>query len=325
MNTTCNRAALSPPNSGAWLLTLGLAAISLALLAGCQRNEGHGHSSSGKSTREFGTNVIAYQAKGVLEEIRAGGWKAVIAHEDIPGYMEAMSMLLDVRNTNELAGLQPGDILTFRMLVTDTDGWIDQVKKIASGPAPAQTNAAAAYPEEVPELVPGEPAPDCTLTNQLGRTFRLSDFRGQALAFTFIFTRCPFPVYCPRMNQNFATVQATLLQSATTNAAATNWHLLSISFDPDYDTPARLATYGATYRHDPTHWTFATGSTEDVRRLGSSYTLAFWKEGALFNHNVRTVVIDPRGRIQRIFHDNEWKPAELVEELRKAMRGASSQ
>lgn len=292
--------------------------LTSALWVGTGCRPGH-EPSTGRRAVEFPTNVIAYPARGVLQEIRAGGWKAVIAHEDIPGYMEAMTMLLEVRDTNELAGLNPGDTLSFRMLVTDTDGWIDQVKKVAAGAAPAGTNARPAWADELAELTPGSPLPDCTLTNQIGQAIPLSAFKGRALAFTFIFTRCPFPVYCPRLNQNFAAVQAALLGDRT-SAAATNWHLLSISFDPEYDTPARLAKYAETYRHDPAHWTFATGRTEDIRRLGSGFTLAFWKEGALFNHNIRTVVVDTRGRIQRIFHDNEWKPAELEAELRKAMR-----
>ncbi len=300
----------------AWPALLGLM---LSLLVGCDSAQ-HEAASSGRPTREFGSNVVAYPAKGLLEEVRAGGWKAVIAHEDIPGYMEAMTMLLDVRDTNELKGLQPGDKLSFRVLVTDTDGWIDHVTKLGSGPAPTRTNSLAAGLTGVDELVPGDPVPDCALTNQLGQAVHLSDFKGRALAFTFIFTRCPFPVYCPRMSQNFAAVQAALSRQAVTNVGATNWHLVSISFDPEYDTPARLAEYAATYRHDPAHWTFATGNTEEVRRLGSAFQLAFWKEGGIFSHNVRTVVVDTRGRIRRIFSDNEWKAGDLVDEMNKAMR-----
>ena len=159
----------------------------------------------------FPSEVTAYDVKGVVEEIRANGKKALIAHQDIPGYMEAMTMLLDVKDTNELRGLLPGDAIRFRMLVTDSDGWIDQVQRIGTNPVPPKSSGVATPPME--ELEAGALLPDCTLTNQLGQPFRLSEFKGRALACTFIFTRCPFPVYCPRMNSNLSEVQHQLLES----------------------------------------------------------------------------------------------------------------
>lgn len=256
----------------------------------------------------------------MLKEIRADGWKARIAHEEIPGYMEAMTMNFDVKDTNELRGLAPGDAIRFRMLVTDTDGWIDQVRRTGTNegrllvPSAIPATAAASLPAE--ELAPGAPLPECTLTNQLGQVIRLSDFKGKALAFTFIFTRCPFPTFCPRLNNNFGLVQRQL----STPNAGTNWHLLSISFDPEYDTPARLAKYADGYKFNPAHWSFATGATDDIRQLGRAFGLAFWREGQVFNHNVRTVVVDTRGRVQKIYPDNEWQPADLVNEMKQAMR-----
>jgi len=287
------------------------------LLAGCNRStsDSKDHAEdSGQRALDFPTNVIAYQVKGVLREIRADGGKALIAHENIPGYMEAMTMRLDVRNTNELANLQPGDQITFRMLVTDTDGWIDRVNKLGTTARPeiARTTDAVLA---IQELEPGALLPDCVLTNQLGQAIHLSDFKGRALAFTFIFTRCPFPTYCPRMNNNLGFAQSRLLQDTT----RTNWHLLSISFDPEFDTPERLAVYANGYGQKPEHWSFATGATSDVRKLGGAFGLSFWREGALFNHNVRTVVVDAAGRIQTVFVGNAWQPDDLVKAMKTAM------
>lgn len=282
------------------------------LLVGCDRHS----PASGRRATDFTTNVTAYEVRGVLREIRAEGSKALIAHDDIPGYMEAMTMLLDVKDTNELRGLLPDDSIRFRMLVTDTDGWIDRVQRIgthvASTIAPPAPSTASA---SVEELEPGAALPDCTLTNQLGQTIRLSDFNGKALAFTFIFTRCPFPTYCPRMNNNLGTAQRLLAKAST----GTNWQLLSISFDPEWDTPARLAKYAETYRYDPAHWSFATGTAEHVRKLGESFGLMYYRKGGSIEHNVRTVVVDASGRVRKIFAGNEWQPAELVEEMKKAM------
>ncbi|NOS72305.1 MAG: redoxin domain-containing protein [Verrucomicrobia bacterium] len=292
------------------LLTIVLSAT--ILLPGCGTKQSH-NEDSGKTALDLPTNVTAYQVKGVLREIRAEGWKALIAHEDIPGYMEAMTMLLDVRNTNELANLQPGDQITFRMLVTDTDGWIDHVERTGV------TNAPVAAPPpvvKVEELKTGAVLPDYTLTNQLGQAIRLSEFKGRALAFTFIFTRCPFPTFCPRMNNNFAEVQKLMSQ----RQAGTNWHLLSISFDPEFDTPERMAIHSQSYHPDPTRWSFATAADETIRKLGGMFGLAYARDGALFSHNVRTVVVDVQGRVQTVFNNNEWKPSELMDALEAAMK-----
>lgn len=297
------------------LLLLAAAAFAVWLTACSEKPDAKPHPKSGTRASDFPTNVTAYEVKGVLKEIRTHGRQALIAHEDIPGYMEAMTMLLDVKTTNELAGLQPGDTLAFRMLVTDTDGWIDRVKKLGTAPPSAVSTGSVASAETVAELQPGAPLPDCVLTNQLGKQIHLSDFKGRALAFTFIFTRCPFPIYCPRMNQNFSAVQRELNQPGN----GTNWQIISISFDPDYDTPARMAKYAENYHYDPAHWSFATGATDDIRKLGSAFSLMFWREGALFNHNVRTVVVDKEGRVQKIFVGNEWKAEELVAEMKKSM------
>lgn len=306
-----------------------LVGFGLIVVSGCKpaseppHDAAHGKDSGVRAT-DFPTNVIAYEVKGVLKEIRANGWKALIDHEDIPGYMEAMTMLLDVKDTNDLATVQPGDSIQFRMLVTDSDGWIDRVRRVGTNAAAASAMSNAPVSRsanlqfsEVKEVAVGDLLPDCVLTNQAGKAIRLSEFRGQALAFTFIFTRCPFPVYCPRMNNNLGAVQKELVEAK----AGTNWHLLSISFDPEHDTPERLTAYGRTYRHDPERWSFATGKLEDVRNLGESFGLMFYKKGGTIEHNVRTVVVDASGRVQRIFPGNEWAPAELAAEMKQAMGG----
>ena len=190
-----------------------LVVATLAALAALScRQEGSSPASTNATPHAVaGTNPQIYQVKGLIKELLPEKKKVKIAHEDIPGYMEAMTMLLDVKDTNELRGLLPGDAIRFRMLVTDSDGWIDQVQRIGTNPVPPKSSGVATPPME--ELEAGALLPDCTLTNQLGQPFRLSEFKGRALAFTFIFTRCPFPVYCPRMNSNLSEVQHQLLES----------------------------------------------------------------------------------------------------------------
>jgi protein SCO1 len=141
----------------------------------------------------------------------------------------------------------------------------------------------------------------------------LSRFRGQALALTFIFTRCPFPTFCPLMSNNFRKAQDALVASPN---APTNWHLLTISFDPDFDTPEQLKAYAARQHADPTRWDFLTGTLVDITALSEQVGLQFWRDPAGgINHNLRTVVVDARGRVQKIFIENKWTVEELTAEI----------
>lgn len=254
--------------------------------------------------------------KGIVKQLRTNGTTVVIQHEAIPDYMEAMTMPFEVKDPKELANLKPGDQVVFRMVVTSDDGWIDQVTRVAAPaplePPPRETVRQVRWVEPV-EV--GDALPDYPLTNQFGRLFHLADFKGRALAFTFFFTRCPFPTFCPRMSSNL-TEAASLLRAQA--GAPTNWHLLSISFDPEHDTPETLRQYGEKYHQDPACWTLATGALVEIDALTEQFGLTFARVGEGFDHNLRTVVVDPRGRIQRILIGNEWSPQELAAEILKA-------
>ena len=254
----------------------------------------------------------------MIREVFPDKKKVKITHEDIPGYMEAMTMMLDVRDTKELAGFQPGDSVSFRMLVTDDDGWIDQLKKTGGPrtPLPAEPPGFRRV-REVEPLAVGDKMPDYTFTNTAGRVVRLSDFKGRALGFTFIFTRCPFPTFCPRLSSNFAEAQSRL---KARSGGPTNWNLLSITIDPEFDTPERLKSYASRYKADPEHWDLVTGTLIDITAIGEQFGLQFWRgnPNEPINHNVRTVIVDAAGRVQWVTNDNEWKPDVFVEQIVKA-------
>lgn len=259
-----------------------------------------------------------YQVRGTVHEVMAEEKSVKIAHEEIPGYMAAMTMNFSVTNATELAGLQPGDIVAFRMTVTEDDGWIDQVRKVGATNLPARP---APEPfrrvRDVEPLAVGDLLPDYTFTNQLGKVIRLSEYRGQACVLNFIFTRCPFPTFCPRASKGFQEAQDQLKAMA---GGPTNWHFLSITIDPGHDTPARLRGYGKSYDADPRHWSFLTGTLEDITAIAEQFGLQFWRDNpdALPNHNMRTVVVDAAGRVQWVTVENEWKAGALVEQVVKA-------
>ena len=261
-----------------------------------------------------------FQVKGTVVELLPAEKSVRIKHEAIQDYMDAMTMPFDVKDTNELAGLTAGDGIVFRLTVTEKEGWIDQIKKVSvSAPPknPVPTTGPFRFVREVEPLNIGDPLPDYRFTNQLGQAVNFSQFRGQALAFTFIFTRCPFPTFCPLMSNNFREVQDALLKLPN---APTNWQLLTISFDPEWDTPGRLKAYAQGLRHDPRHWSFLTGELVDITALAEQVGEIFTRDanGSNISHNLRTVVVDARGRVQTIIAENKWQPAELVAELVKA-------
>jgi protein SCO1/2 len=295
----------------------------LVLLSGCQDK------SSSPATTSTDTNRQAFQVKGLLKELKQNGKTVVIAHEEIPDYMVAMTMDFDVKDAKELKGLQPGDYLAFQMVVTKDDGWIENLRKIP-GAAPADagkvitlnstngTNVGPITFRRSPIVEPlslGDKVPDYKFTNQFGTPISLAQYQGRALGITFIFTRCPFPTFCPRMSQFFQKAQTTLKKQSVTN-----WSLLSLSFDPAWDTPERLLRYATPYNLDSNHWQFATSDLWTVDGFSEQVGMTFYRATptSLPEHNLRTLVIDAKGRLQKIYLGNEWTPEEFAEEMLKA-------
>ena len=254
-----------------------------------------------------------YQVRGVLKSVDVGRGQAEIAHEEIPGYMGAMTMSFDVGKVADLKGLEPGATLRFTLCVTHERAWIEQLRKIAAVEAPVIEPAPpSATPREVSA---GQIAPDATLKDHLGKTIALRDFRGQALAITFIYTRCPLPTYCPLMNRNFQTAQDLLGRLDLTKRC----HFLSISLDPAHDTPDVLRAYAESYHADAEHWSFATGEEASLRELATAVGLRFTVVNGQITHNLCTLVVDTEGRIQRIYRGNSWTAQDLAAAMRAAL------
>jgi protein SCO1/2 len=295
-----------------WLLILDLAGLAAA--AACRADS---QPPPAPAATAGSTNQQVFQVKGVIMSLKPGEKEIVIKHEAVTNYMPAMTMPFDVKDPKELAGLSPGDTVSFRMIVTDTEGWIDQIKKVGPPNTDAPpTTGPFRLVKDVEPLQVGDPLPDYRFTNQFGQVIHTGQFKGQALAITFLFTRCPFPNFCPRMANNFAEAQTKLLLRAN---GQTNWHLLTLSFDPEFDTPAVLKAYAQGYRYDPQHWDFATGDLTDITAITEQLGLQFWHdETGSISHNLRAAVVDASGKVQKIFTGNQWTSDELMAELLKA-------
>jgi protein SCO1/2 len=259
----------------------------------------------------------SYSARGVVEKIAPDLSHVTIHHQAIPGYMMAMTMDFPVVNTNELNGISPGDKITFTLVVNETNEWVENIRRTGQT-VEVMTNTMLQMPGMMSELKPGDVLPNGEMTAEDGRHIHFSDFRGRALAFTFFFTRCPLPNYCPLMNRNFAATRDLIL---STPNAPTNWQFLSVSFDPSYDLPDTLANYAQVYRGESTnHWLFAAASTNTLAGLAPRLGLMVMRQGDNISHNLRTVVLDPQGRIYKQFNGNEWTARQLADAVLEAAR-----
>jgi protein SCO1 len=257
-----------------------------------------------------------YAIDGRVVEVDVAGRSLTLAHEDIAGFMPAMTMPFAVlpKDAALLPAMAPGDRVTAMLVVAGTRHWLDEIV-LAKQPVPLPPASAPAHARE-PE--PGDAAPDVALVDQDGRALRLADYRGRALALSFVFTRCPMPEFCPFLMRGFARAHEALVADP---ALVRRTALLTVSFDVAYDTPRVLRGYGLPFQKtEPpfSHWRLATGRLEDVRRLASAYGLEFQEDTGSFTHNLRTAVIGPDGRLLRLLRGNDWKPEELVAELRAA-------
>jgi protein SCO1/2 len=283
--------------------TLPVLAAALLLAAGACRRE---------PARPAG-EPARYALKGRVVQIQRTSRSLTIAHEDIVGFMPAMTMDFVVREKDAvlLERVDPGDEVTATLVVPDSRYWIEELVVVKKGDGVATIVRAR-------EAQPGAPVPDVALVDQDGRRFRLSAMKGRAWAATFVFTRCPLPEFCPLMMKNFAAAEATLVADPRLREAT---RLVTVSFDPKHDTPAVLKQFGRPFQKTSppfTHWVLATGSADEVRTLGEAFELDYEEETGSFAHNLRTGVVDPQGRLVRVLRGNDWKPEELVAELRKA-------
>jgi protein SCO1/2 len=260
------------------------------------------------------TNVRTFDVKGIVRRFDPDGRTLVVEHEAIADYMAAMTMPFKAKSPTDLIGLQPGDAIRFRLLVTEEDSWIDRITRTGEAsplqPSRERQSPAGARPEGS-----SHPLLSCRFTNELGNAVTLADFKGRALAITFFFTRCPIPNFCPRLSKNFEEASQKLLQTPN---APTNWHLLSISFDNAFDTPAVLKRYGEQYHYNSNHWSFLTGPPEKIKELATLSDVSFEQDGAFFNHNFRTLIIDAAGHLQMSFPIGGNLSDDLARELIKA-------
>jgi protein SCO1/2 len=262
--------------------------------------------------------VTLYRFTGRVISIDTQADSALIDGDNVPSFMDAMAMPYKIKPAAALNQLAPGDSISAEVVVVGPDSnnadappeyWLESVKVTGHSQPAAAANAF-----HIP--APSEAVPDFAFTNQNGKHISLKQYAGKVLLVTFIYTRCPFPDFCPRMSANFAEAHKQL-------AANPNVHLLSLSFDPQHDTPKVLRDYGfsVAHTHDPalfTRWEFAAPTAADLPKIAGFFALTVKPEGGLITHTLSTAVIGPDGKIVKWYHGSDWQVSDLITEASAA-------
>ena len=273
--------------------------LSLLIVPGCRKDT---------------SNQKRYDLKGKVMAVERDKHLITVAHEEVKDYMPAMTMPFTLRDDWAFDVLTSGDQITATLVVDGTESWLENIVITQES-----TDTNAPGPSGIVEAKEGAELPDYGLMNQNGEPIHLGQYRGKTLLLTFIYTRCPIPEYCTLMSQNFAQIDTELSKQPELYQKT---HLLSISIDPDYDTPAVLRSYGAAHTgkygdEKFTHWEFATGTKDQIKGVAQFFGLRYYADADQIVHGLRTVIVKPDGKVAKVYRDNAWKPEDVVAELQK--------
>ncbi|HLE64089.1 MAG TPA: SCO family protein [Pyrinomonadaceae bacterium] len=275
--------------------------------------------SSMLACRRASTNAKRYELKGKVVSVEPDKHLVTIAHEEIKDFMPGMTMPFTVPDDSAYSILRPGDEISGLLVVDGTRSWLEElVIRQESTDVSTKSNTPA-------EAKPGDEVPNYGLVNQDGKPIKLHNYRGKALLLTFIYTRCPMPDQCTLMSENFASINQQLEKRPELYGKT---HLLSVSFDPDYDTPTVLRSYGAAHtgrysEEDFQHWEFASGTKDQVKGIAQYFGLRYYEGNDEIVHGLRTALITPDGKIYKVYRGNEWKPEEVLGDLKTLLKAES--
>jgi protein SCO1/2 len=230
--------------------------------------------------------------------------RLTISHDAIPPYMDAMVMPFDVRGAAP-ARVAPGDRVRFRLNVRGGRSWIDRLAIVS---APRTDVGLLSSPARAVLTPVGGVPPDFTLVDHQGRLVTPASLRGQTVAVTFIYTRCPLPDYCPRMLANFKALSARFRERLGRDLT-----LAVVSFDPKFDTSAVLAAYARAHDADRPGWLFLTGEPAEVSKVCDTFGIERWPDAGLLTHTLQTLVLDRDGRLAGTIEGRDYSSRQLVD------------
>jgi protein SCO1/2 len=260
-----------------------------------------------------------YKLQGQVLQLTTDRKTANIKHEDIVGFMPAMTMPYKVRDAKEFDGIAPGDLINATLVVVSNDAYLKDVKKVGTAPLEAAPDATPAPGSPGANLLKeGDPVPNAVFLDQDGKKRDFASFKGSAVVLTFIYTRCPMPSFCPLMDRNFAKIQDKLKTDPDLNV-----HLVSVSFDPETDTPAVLKKHAQEVGANTKMWTFLTGDLDTIDTFAGRFGVSIQREldkkdpkVVDITHNLRTAIIDREGNLVKAYTGNEWTPEQVMADVK---------
>jgi len=287
--------------------------IGMAALSGCHRQQNGSQDSADTSSYKV------YKLRGKVVASNSSAGEVTLNHEAIPGYMDAMTMPYKLKDPSILGELHPGDVITADVLVSQGDDatvLLDHIVVVAQG----KPDYRPAMIYHVPEK--GDAVPDFKLRNQDSRTIHLSQFHGQELLITFIYTRCPLPNFCPLVTRNFAEIGK---QINADQALRGKMHLLCVSFDPEHDTPDRLKAYGEQYIGSDAksvfaHWDFAVPEKPVLTEMAKYFNVGMSdaSDGTI-THTLSTTLIGRDGKVLKFYPGNEWTSQQVIADVKQSL------
>jgi protein SCO1/2 len=260
-----------------------------------------------------------YAIRGEILKIDPARNVLIVQHEEIKGYMPAMTMEFAV-SAGDVAVAKPGQRIRAEM-VPSKDGdfrlekiWPDdrttEAAAVAAGALQLRqdthTRGKAAYREV------GETVPDFALYDQSGKVVQMARFRGKQLMVNFIFTRCPVATMCPASTAKMMTVQR-LAQEA----GVKNLELISITLDPAFDTPGVLRDYASTRGIDTGNFSFLTGPETAIKDLLTQFGVIAQFQGDILQHTLATLLITEDGKIAHRTDGSAWEPKDFVGKMKR--------
>jgi protein SCO1 len=278
----------------------GIVILALTVMAACSR----------------APEARQYEVRGQILSLDPQRQEVLVNHEDIEGFMPAMTMPYKVQDPALLEGKEPGDLFTATLVVEEVNAYLTTLT--TTGRAPLNNPPAGPAVTDADLLREGDLIPEHKLVNQSGAAHSFMLLRNHRFVLTFIYTRCPLPDFCPLMDKHFADIQR---QVAKTPALA-DVRLVSVTLDPEFDTPAVLEQHAKAIGADLRLWTFLTGDRDEVLAFAKRFGVITepGDASAPVVHNLRTAVIDQDGRMAKVYSGSMWTPAELVADLNAIQR-----
>jgi protein SCO1/2 len=265
-----------------------------------------------------------YPLHGQVVTLEPSRKVVTVKHDDIKGFMPAMTMPYEVQDAAALDGLNPGDLIDATLVVFSNGAYLTGIRRLGTAPLePAPPDSATAPPasSRTELLRPGDAVPNARFVDQNGKRRWFAGFTGSPVVMTFIYTKCPLPTFCPLMDRHFASMQKPL----KADPALASVHLVTVSFDPITDTPAVLKAHARALDADLSRWTFLTGDQDEIDRFSARFGVSVSRapnDPRDIAHNLRTAIIDREGRLFKVYTGNEWTPEEVIRDLGFVIRGA---